>query len=315
MCIFGAKHDEMDTRLDEVRVNPYMVRKMISTGEIVGLEDRLVVARCCEESDFSQLGHPFYIDSYLAAYCHEGTIRCSVNLNEYTLCKGMLMVVMPGNIVQFNSTGGISDRKVSFSLINVTTDFFQNSGIDLSNVIQAALEVLRNPCILLSDKEYNLLERYFDIVEEVIKSRQTYVTESVRAIMTSVFYQFAGFLRSKMNEQPVVDDQKSTRQRLMFEQFMKLASTYYVNERQMQFYADKMCVTPKYLSKVVKDVSGKSGPQWIDELVILSAKNLLKHSELSIKEVAAVLNFPNQSFFFKFFKNKAGRTPSQYRQE
>lgn len=304
----------MDNERNEVRVTPSMVRKMISTGEIVGLDDSLVVARHCEESDFSQLGHPFHIDSYLAAYCLEGTIKCSVNLNEYTLCKGMLMVVTPGNIVQLNSTSEDSEQTVSFTLINVATDFFQNSGIDLSNVIQAALEVLRNPCISLSDKEYQLLERYIDIVDEVIRSGQYYVMESVRAIMTSVFYRCAGFLRGKLEEQSVAGNQKSTRQRSMFEQFMKLASTCHLSERQMQFYADKMCVTPKYLSKVVKDVSGKSGPQWIDELVILSAKNLLKHSDLSIKEIAARLNFPNQSFFFRFFKNNSGQTPNQYRQ-
>ena len=90
---------------------------------------------------------------------------------------------------------------------------------------------------------------------------------------------------------------------------------YHTSERNMAFYADKLCLTPKYLSKLVKSVSGRSAPDWIDAFVILEAKNMLKYSDLSIKEIVCKLNFPNQSVFYKFFKSHAGKTPSQYRNE
>jgi AraC-like DNA-binding protein len=81
----------------------------------------------------------------------------------------------------------------------------------------------------------------------------------------------------------------------------------------MAFYADKLCLTPKYLSKLIKQASGKSAPEWIDNFVILEAKNLLKYTNLAIKEIVFQLHFPNQSVFYKFFKAHTGMTPSEYR--
>jgi AraC-like DNA-binding protein len=81
----------------------------------------------------------------------------------------------------------------------------------------------------------------------------------------------------------------------------------------MAFYADKLCLTPKYLSTLIKQASGRSAPDWIDDFVILEAKNLLKYTGLAIKEIVYKLHFPNQSVFFKFFKAHTGLTPSEYR--
>ena len=74
-----------------------------------------------------------------------------------------------------------------------------------------------------------------------------------------------------------------------------------------------MCITPKYLSSIVKDVSGKNAGEWITEYVILEAKVLLKSSKMDVQGIAYKLNFPNQSFFGKYFKQKTGMTPGQYR--
>ena len=72
-------------------------------------------------------------------------------------------------------------------------------------------------------------------------------------------------------------------------------------------------MTPKYLSKLIKQTSGRSAPQWIDGFVILEAKNMLRYSEIPIKEIVYRLNFPNQSVFYKYFKMHTGMTPSAYR--
>ena len=101
----------------------------------------------------------------------------------------------------------------------------------------------------------------------------------------------------------------------MLEQFIKLAINNHASEHLVGYYADKMCVTPKYLSKIVKEASGRSVPEWLNELLILDAKNMLRHTDMTIKEISAKLNFPSQSFFFRFFKNHTGQTPTQYREE
>ena len=94
---------------------------------------------------------------------------------------------------------------------------------------------------------------------------------------------------------------------------MRVVMENYKQERSVSFYADKLCVTAKYLSLVVKNVSGKSAGDWIDEYVILEAKALLKSSNMTIQEIADVLNFANQSFFGKYFKHHTGVSPKEYR--
>lgn len=185
----------------------------------------------------------------------------------------------------------------------------------MSKIIIDATQVLQNPCIRLNGREITLLSKYVDIVIDILDSgSRHYIAESISSVVASVFYQFAGFIHNTMSNQCSAGKSPSTRQRKLFEQFMRLAAENHRYERQMAFYADKLCITPKYLSKIVRDQSGKSGPQWIDDLVILSAENMLKNSDIPIKEISSYLNFPSQSLFFRFFKKQTGRTPSQYRQ-
>ena len=81
----------------------------------------------------------------------------------------------------------------------------------------------------------------------------------------------------------------------------------------MAFYADQLCLSPKYLSKLIKEVSGKSAPEWINAYVMLEDKHLLKYTDISIKEIVFKLNFSNQTVFYKYFKAHTGMTPTEYR--
>lgn len=300
----------------EISVTPSILKDMLCHGQVFGIDNEMIIASRHEAAKYDQLEYPFRIDSYLAAFCIEGRIHVSINLNEYELCGGMLLIATPGNIVRL-SAGNQNGVKAEglFTIINVSETFFRNIGIELTRIILDAIKVLQTPCISLNEHEITLLGKYVDIVLEILNSgSQKYVNESIGSVISSVFYQFAGFIHNNTVTNSNVTKQKSTRQKIMFEQFMRLVADNHRSERQMSFYADKLCVTPKYLSKVIKDLSGKSGPQWIDEFVILSAKNMLRHSDISIKEIANYLNFPSQSFFFRFFKEHTGLTPNRYRQ-
>lgn len=99
----------------------------------------------------------------------------------------------------------------------------------------------------------------------------------------------------------------------LFDKFMKLLSAYHAKERSLQYYADKMCLTPKYVSSKVKEYSGKGALQWINEYVVLEAKMMLRYTEMNIQEIAYALNFSTQSAFGKYFKQQAGVSPRQYR--
>lgn len=305
----------MDNK-SEISVTPSILRGMLCHGQVFGIGDDMIIASRHDVTEYDQLEYPFRIDSYLAAFCLQGRVRVSINLNEYELCGGMLLLATPGNIIRLSAgkNCGVQAEGI-FTVINVSETFFRNIGIDLTRIILDATKVLQTPCISLNEREITLLGKYVDIVLEILNSgSQKYVNESISSVISSVFYQFAGFIHNNNVTHSTDRKQQSTRQKIMFEQFMRLVADNHRSERQMGFYADKLCVTPKYLSKVIKELSGKSGPQWIDEFVILSAKNMLRHSDISINEISSYLNFSNQSFFFRFFKSHTGLTPNRYRQ-
>lgn len=287
---------------------------MVPSGISLGIGDDFFISRLQEKPQYAYLRYPFRVDCYLAAYCVEGSVDCSVNLTDYHLTTGTLLLITPGNIVKITQPKEL-DQNLRVTLICASTSYITNVGINPSKFLIEAVEVLRDPCIHLSEDEAGMLHKYVNLALDIAKTNPQFAKESIGGLISSVFYQFAGFLANSKRRQDMETPVRTTRQRQMLEQFIKLAINNHAQEHMVGYYADKMCVTPKYLSKIVKEASGRSVPEWLSELLILDAKNMLRHTNMTIKEISACLNFPSQSFFFRFFKNHTGQTPTQYRDE
>lgn len=104
-----------------------------------------------------------------------------------------------------------------------------------------------------------------------------------------------------------------SRQELLTAEFFKLMLADYKKERSVAYYADKLCLTPKYLSMTVKKVTGHPISEWINEVVVIEAKRMLKTTDLTALQISEELNFPNPSFFVRFFKQYIGMTPMEYK--
>ena len=100
---------------------------------------------------------------------------------------------------------------------------------------------------------------------------------------------------------------------VLTKQFLELVKSNFKRERQLQFYADKMCITTRYLSRIVKECTGASASDWIERYVVLEARALLKSSNMTIQQVSNELSFPSQTFFGKYFKRRVGMSPKEYR--
>lgn len=111
------------------------------------------------------------------------------------------------------------------------------------------------------------------------------------------------------------DRSKISRQEDILWKFLTLLKQYHKEERTVNFYADKMCISPKHLSSVIKQMSHKTAHEIIADFVTMTAKRLLKATTMSIQEISDELNFANQSFFGKFFKQNTGQSPSAYRRK
>lgn len=116
------------------------------------------------------------------------------------------------------------------------------------------------------------------------------------------------------SRQEQTDRKNQSREQRMFTDFIQLVSEFAPVHHTIDFYASRLCITPRYLSTVVKQASGRSAKQWIDEALVTRIKIDLLHTEKPITRICDDMNFPNQSFFTKFFKRMTGMTPSQFRQ-
>ena len=106
---------------------------------------------------------------------------------------------------------------------------------------------------------------------------------------------------------------KQTRKQELNSQFQDFVFQHYKGHRNVQYYADALYVSPKHLTETIKEVTGRTAGEWIDDAVILEAKVLLRNHEISIARVADEIHFPDQSSFGKYFKKHAGMSPSDYR--
>ena len=287
-------------------------REVFKDSPQIGIGDDFCVIDMRFQSKGRVLNYPFRFDGILLVWCLEGHLKVSINLNEYELKDNSLFVFVPGNIFKINEIVESSSESLHYVCVAMSRQFVQNQKLDVNKVFTHGLSLITDPSIELSGEEASVMADYIDMMGKILKSNIEYKKECIQSIWSSMLYLIAGVL-NRRNSNQTAETHSSSRSRMLFEQFINLVAEYHMVHRSVGFYAGKLCLTPKYLSKLIKNATGKSAPEWIDAYVILEAKNLLKYSNYAIKEIVYKLNFPNQSVFYKFFKARTGMTPSEYR--
>ena len=290
--------------------------KHLSQGSIVNdnLSDDLFIAEMHYESKMDIIEYPCRFHGYMAFFCIKGEFEVEINLKKFTIRKDSMFIYTPGNIVRVTNIDPREKESVHFVVVAISEDLMSSTRFDFSKLYNESLRLLESPCVVINENERGLYRKYFDLIQEVSKMRMPNMRESVTALISSIFYLMGAMWTDRLTAaKKNGGDEMSTRSKIVLEDFLLLVRDYHTKERSLSFYADKLYLTPKYLSKLIKSVSGKSAHEWIDSFVILEAKNLLKYSDMSIKSIVYELNFPNQTTFYRFFTTKTGMTPSEYR--
>ncbi len=290
--------------------------KHLSQGSIVNdnLSDDLFIAEMHYESKMDIIEYPCRFHGYMAFFCIKGEFEVEINLKKFTIRKDSMFIYTPGNIVRVTNIDPREKESVHFVVVAISEDLMSSTRFDFSKLYNESLRLLESPCVVINENERGLYRKYFDLIQEVSKMRMPNMRESVTALISSIFYLMGAMWTDRLTAaKKNGGDEMSARSKIVLEDFLLLVRDYHTKERSLSFYADKLYLTPKYLSKLIKSVSGKSAHEWIDSFVILEAKNLLKYSDMSIKSIVYELNFPNQTTFYRFFKTKTGMTPSEYR--
>ncbi|MBE6338656.1 MAG: AraC family transcriptional regulator, partial [Lentimicrobiaceae bacterium] len=254
--------------------------------------------------ELSSDNEPFRIDMTMAIIYEQGSADLKINMRDYHIEAPAVLLVLNDQIYQ--SAGHSEDLRSKVILMSrsFSDGLFANSG----EILPLKSSIMKNPVMKIENEE-NVFGQFFQLLQNIAASpRQEFKIESARHLTLSMFYGYS-HLKHEVNEV------KSTnsRQEEIFTKFTELLERHHKKEREIAFYADKMCMTSKHLSQVIKDYTGKTALGIIEEYVISEAKSMLLSTTMSIQQISDELKFPSQSVFGKYFKRVAGISPSEYR--
>ena len=255
-------------------------------------------------------GRTLRMKAFTLILCTDGMENGSVNLRDVSINKGSLLMSFPGNVLKIESGYPMATVRG----IMLSQDFMRMMNVDVKNSMPLFMRLAYNPMIHLTQKQQEDIERYLDLLENISDNDNlAHRDQIVSGLVSSMFFRISDMY--EQSTQVANDKELSVRNRReeYFAKFITLLSNNFKRERTVGFYAEQMCVTPKYLSLLIKEFSGKSAAEWIDYYVITEAKTLLRYSTMSIQEVAYELSFSSQSFFGKYFKHLTGMSPSEYK--
>jgi len=299
-------------------VNQILLRffNRINEGMVVGksifIGDNLDIERNMLDFDVSYsrpYSYPFKLTFTAAILCYKGSIRTTVNRHEYVVGCNDTLVVQSGSIVEFLS--GSDDLKI----IAMAFEDKGNESLFNSSTMNANSYIMHRsvPMLLhLEDDEMQMQKRlYKEIRQFYSKVDVTYRSEVVKGYLYVSVATFLSKLGGITMQEKVLYE--GSRENELYLQFMDDLQVFGSKERTVSFYADHCCVSPKYFSKMIHLASGKTPIQLIKERVIVEAKVLLNSTDMSIQEIAEALNFPNDSFFCRYFKQEVKMSPMKYR--
>lgn len=245
--------------------------------------------------------YPFKLDVTVAMICVRGTTSGKINLKPFTSASSGLTIILPDQILEQET---VSD---DFSGLIIIMSRRFTDGLNIQEKLPLFLTIRDYPFVPLTEDELKELVAFYSILQRTVRKKENpYRMEIVQCLLKAFFYS-SSFLK-------IHEDKKKTKNEVLVENFLTHVKTNYREQRGVEFYADKLCLTPKYLSKVIKESSGKSANDWIDDYVVLEAKALLKSTNKTIQQISDELNFPSQSFFGKYFKRQVGLSPKEYKQ-
>lgn len=274
------------------------------------LSEDFFISRPSKGSEMSVLKHPFRFDGYFAYFCNKGKFRVEINLREFEITQGTLLLYVPGNMISLTDTQEVENSE--FVFLAVTRKILQNAKVDFSKLYDEAMSVLLNPCIKLEQNEVDICRSYYYLSEKLILAAQPTLEDTLIDLGSSLFHYLGSLWSDRITREHDLPN-GTIRSKIMFERFLKLVSEHHGTQREVGFYARELNISPKYLSQLICKTSGRSAPDWISSFVILEAKNYLKYSDLDVKEIAYKLNFSSTPVFFRYFKTHTGLTPLEYR--
>ncbi len=286
----SSLHDIAD-RFDEERVRSYV-------------SHNLAVARISSnELTRHFLSQPFMMDEIRILVLQRGYVDVRVNMLDHRLEAGTLIFIGRYVVTEIMH---VSDDIHGF-VLSLSDEMLR---LSVGNILPKAFNGhLQDFTLLLSNEETDFIDSLHLIIYNALKqemSSSSVVIQLVGALMMHVSHLWEKSDSSQTGAR--------TREQQLFSEFIRLVSQHASTQHSLDFYASHLCVTPRYMSTVVRNVSGKTAKHWLDEAIVNAIKVQLRYTDKQASEIAYDMNFPNPSFFCKYFKRLTGMTPMDYRE-
>lgn len=250
------------------------------------------------------LEYPHTLDGVVFSICIKGQARFRINLQEFVIEPNAVVTILPNSIIE------PIEKSEDFFLETLFFSFDFISELPLPSDFDIMGKIEQNPYMIVKDDEVrNLLKFHNFIVEQYNRHEHQYRQEIAKCLLFALIAEIGALYSTIENS-----DKKQGRAEKLTSQFYALLRKHYKEERNISFYADKMCLTPKYLTATIKKITGKSIITWIHEAVIAAAKVQLKSTDKTVLQISEELNFNDASLFCRFFRKYTGITPKQYRE-
>lgn len=257
----------------------------------------------------SIVNKPGKLNAMAIIICQRGEMEIACNFRKFKLTENTAFLSQPHNTLSLSVTENF-DGYIMAAEDHELSEYT----IDPKQLPELMDKAYDSPLIKLKKEECTQICRAMEMLSEYIKdtSESPFKSCILKSALSTFAYIVADILYSHA---PAIEYELRSMKRGKehLNRFMKLLSENYLKHREAGWYADQMSITPRYLTTTIRKISGLTVSEWISRFIIKDAKYLLKHSEMTVQQVAYELNFPNQSFFGKFFKKHTGKSPGSYR--
>ncbi len=240
--------------------------------------------------------------------CMNGEVSLQINGTEYVLKSKQLLILGSHSIVERCIASSDARGNILYVSERILFD-------NLDNIIwENAFTLGKHPIISIDDKTASLFECYGMLFYTRLQQKERlYKDEVINSLLRAIMLELMNEIQNSHEKVETPGNKLLKQGDILFKRFIALLSKSEIKPRMVSWYAQELCITPKYLSTTCKSVSGKTANEWINEFVVRDIHKLLKYSDKSIKEICEYLNFPNLSFFGKFVKAHLGSSPKDYR--
>ena len=249
---------------------------------------------------------PFKVDMSMTIIYDRGEAVFKIDMHKYHIKAPAVIIIMVGQTCELISySNDLQGRAIVMS--NTFTDsMFVGSDGGYTHKLYSSM--INNPLINL-DKDQNVFSEYFQLLKNIVQSPNSeYKIDAVRHLTLAMFYGY-----SHMKHDMSSYTKGTNRYNDIYSAFLEAVGNHFKKEREVGFYADKLCITAKHLSQVIKEMSGRTASDIIEDYVITEIKALLLSTNMTIQQISDYLNFPSQSVFGKYVKRVTGKSPKEYR--